>query len=92
MDGHPPQANLVERKMIHSREETNSKLGSCLKNKMVRVPASLTNNDNSLEMENCNYDLDKHSLIDDNNEFLPDDLSDLDPTFVMDVCESLKDH
>jgi hypothetical protein len=48
-------------------------------------------NDNSLEMENFNYDRDKHSLIDE-NEFLPDDLSELDPTFVTDVCESLKDN
>ncbi len=52
--------------------------------------ASLTNN-NSLNMENFNYDRDKHSLID-NNKFLPDDLSKLDPTFVNKVCESLDDH
>jgi hypothetical protein len=51
--------------------------------------ASLTN-DNSLEMENCNYNRDKHTLID-KNEF-PDDLSELDPAFVKDVCESLKEH
>ncbi len=52
--------------------------------------ASLTNN-NSLDMEKLNYDRDKHSLIDD-NEFLPDDLSELDPTFVNEVCESLDDN
>ena len=51
---------------------------------------SLTNK-NSLKMENFNYNWDKHSLID-KNDFLPDNLSELDPTFVKDVCESLKDH
>jgi hypothetical protein len=51
--------------------------------------ATLTN-DKSLEMENCTYDPDKHSLIDE-NEF-PDNLCELDPTFMKDVCESLEDH
>jgi hypothetical protein len=42
-------------------------------------------------MEKSNYDQDKQSLID-KNEFLPDDLSELDPSFMTDVCESLEDH
>ena len=50
--------------------------------------ADLTN-ENSLEMENFNYERDKHSLIDE-NEF-PDNLSELDPTFIKDVCESLEE-
>jgi hypothetical protein len=48
-------------------------------------------NSTSLEMENFNYSRDRHSLIDE-DEFLPDNLSELDPTFVTEVCESLEDN
>ena len=41
-----------------------------------------------LEMENFNYDRDKHSLIDE-NEFIQDDHDDLDPNFVNKVCDML---
>jgi hypothetical protein len=84
MDGRPPQANLVEQKTI-PRKGRN-------KREAVLMFEKHEANDNSLEMENFNYNRDKHSLIDE-NEFIPDDLSDLDPTFVTEVCESLdEDH
>jgi hypothetical protein len=84
MDGRPPQANLVEQKM-------DPRKGRNKRQAVLMFEEEHKENDNSLEMENFNYDRDKHSLIDE-NEFLPDDLSELDPTFVTDVCESLKDN
>ena len=89
MGGRPPQANLVERKM-NPLKGRNKRPAVLMFEKQGCENASLTNN-NSLDMENFNYDRDKHSLID-NNEFLPDDLRELDPTFVNEVCESLDDH
>jgi hypothetical protein len=82
MDGHPPQANLVEQK-INPHQGHN-------KRPAVLMFEKEEPNNNSLEMENCNYNQDKHSLIDE-IEFLLDDFDELDSTFVTEVCESLED-
>jgi hypothetical protein len=89
MDGRPSQANLVEGKMTPQKGR-KKRPAVLMFEKEDGESASLTN-ENSLEMENFNYERDRHSLIDE-NEFLPDNLSDLDPTFVTEVCESLDEH
>ena len=87
MDGHPPQSNLIERK-VNSYKGQNKRPAVLMFEKQDGKSADLTN-DSSLAMENFNYDRDKHSLIDE-NEFT-DNLSKLDPTFVKDVCKSLEE-
>jgi hypothetical protein len=84
MDGRPPQANLVEQKM-------DPRKGRNKRQAVLMFEEKHEENDNSLDMEVFNYNQDKHSLIDE-DEFLPNNLSELDPTFVTDVCESLEDN
>ena len=83
VDGRPLQVNLAEKKLSSNKGRN--------KRPAVLMLEKDEANRSSLEMENFNYDRDKHSLIDE-DEFLPDNLSELDPTFVKDVCESLDDH
>jgi hypothetical protein len=60
MDGRPPQANLVEQKM-DPRKGRN-------KRQAVLMFEKQEENDNSLEMEIFNYNRDKRSLIDENED------------------------
>jgi hypothetical protein len=86
MDGRPPQANLVEQKTTVPRKGRNKRPAV-----LMFEEKREEENSTSLEMENFNYSRDRHSLIDE-DEFLPDNLSELDPTFVTEVCESLEDN
>jgi predicted ThiF/HesA family dinucleotide-utilizing enzyme len=57
------------------------------RNKISAVLMFEKEDENTIEMENFNYDKDQHSLIDE-SEFI-NDIDDLDPAFIKDVCEIL---
>jgi hypothetical protein len=86
MDERPPQANLVERKK-YPPKKNNKRPAVLMFEEQDDEGKSLADED-CLAMENFNYNRDKHSLIDE-NEFLQDELKEVDPNFVNEVCDNL---
>ena len=86
MDGRPPQANLVERKK-YPPKKNNKRPAVLMFEEQDDKGKSLADED-CLAIEIFKYNRDKHSLIDE-DEVLQDDLDELDPSFVNEVCDNL---